>query len=115
MPHFDEQARQKLRQLIDSTADANEEIDMLLSDNLKLQPSSDTLNRHEFVMLPHEVSREFIAAWLRAHDIRSFDKKTIERITAAAKTFAPGKQIDVDGMHVIKIDKHFLALTSRER
>jgi len=115
MPHFDVPARQQLRQLIDSTADANEEIDAILAGHLSLQPSADVLSRHEFVMLPHEVSRELIAAWLRAHEIRSFDKKAIERITAAAKTYTPGKLIDVDGMHVIRVEKRFLALTLRER
>ena len=115
MPHFDMQARQQLRQLIDSTAGANEEIDAILAGWLMLQPSADTLNRHEFVMLPHEVSRELVAAWLRAHEIRSFDKKTIERITAAAKTYTPGKIIDVDVAHIIRVDKDILALTLRER
>jgi len=115
MPHFDIQTRQQLRQLIDSTADANEEIDAMLAGRLLLQPSADTLNRHEFIMLPHEVSRELVAAWLRAHEIRSFDRKTIERITAAAKTYTPGKLIDVDATYIIRVDKDILALTLRER
>ena len=115
MPRFDPVSRQKLRSLIDSTADANEAIDGMLAGHLALQPSVDSLNRHDFVMLPHEVSRELVAAWLRAHDIRTFDRKTIERIVVAAKTYAPGKQIDVDGTHIIRVDKRFLALASRER
>jgi tRNA(Ile)-lysidine synthetase-like protein len=115
MPHFDATSRQQLRHLIDSTAGANEEIDTILASHLTLRPAADSLNRHEFVMLPHEVSREFVAAWLRAHGIRTFDKKTIERIVAAAKTYTPGKLIDIDGGHVIRVEKYFLALTSRER
>lgn len=115
MPHFDMQARQQLRQLIDSTAGANEEIDAILAGQLMLQPSADMLNRHEFIMLPHEVSRELVAAWLRAHEIRSFDKKTIERVTTAAKTYTSGKLIDVDATHIIRVDKDILALTLRER
>ena len=115
MPYFDGVTRQQLRQLIDSTAAVNAKIDAMLADWLSLQPSVDTLDRYEFVMLPYEVSKELIAAWLRAHDIRSFDKKAIERITIAAKTYVPGKLVDVDVTHVIRVEKQLLALASRER
>lgn len=115
MPHFDASSRRQLRQLIDSTAGTNAEIDTILADRLSLQPSSDMLNRHEFIQLPHEISKELIAAWLRAHEIRTFDRKAIERITAAAKTYLPGKAIDIDAEHVILVKKGILALASRER
>lgn len=115
MPHFDAESREQLRRLIAATASANAEIDEMLASHLSLQPSADTLDRHELVMLPHKISRELIAAWLRAHEIRTFDKKTIERITVAAKTFLPGKLIDVDSRYVIQVKKDILALTLRER
>ncbi len=115
MPHFDAESREQLRRLIVATAGANAEIDAMLANHLSLQPSIDTLNRREFVMLSHEVSRELIAAWLRVHEIRTFDKKTIERITTAAKTYLPGKRVDVDATHVIQVKKDILALTLRER
>jgi len=66
-------------------------------------------------MLPHAVCKELLAAWLRAHELRSCDKKTIERVTVAAKTYAPGKQIDIDAAHIIHVEKHKLALALRER
>lgn len=115
LPHFDATSRERLLQLINVAAATNAEIDKMLAGHLSLQPSADTLNRHEFVMLPHDVSRELIAAWLRAHYIRSFDRKTIERLTVAAKTYAPGKRIDVDAQHVIQVKIDILALTLRER
>jgi hypothetical protein len=93
----------------------NTEIDAMLADYLQLQPSADTVGRHTVIMLPHAVSKEFLAAWLRSHGVRSFDKKTIERLTIAAKTYAPGKLVDIDGAHVVTVGKDTLALTSRER
>lgn len=115
LPRFDDDDRRQLRSLIDSTREANDEIDALLGDILQLQPSAETLNRQAVIMLPHAVSKELLAAWLRAHDLRTFDKKSIERVTVAAKTYAPGKQIDIDASHVIYVEKHKLALALRER
>lgn len=115
LPRFDERARRQLRSLIDSTRETNDEIDGLLGDILQLQPSAQTLNRQSVIMLPHAVSKELLAAWLRAHELRAFDKKTIERVAVAAKTYAPGKQIDINATHVIHVEKHKLALALRER
>ncbi len=114
LPRFEEENRQKLRQLISNAARRNAEIDQLLTNQLHLQPAANRLDRHWLIMLPHAVAKEAVAAWLRARGIRSFDKKTLERIVIAAKTYAPGKQIDVDGTHAIKIEKRQLALNPRE-
>lgn len=115
MPQFDDAARRRLRGVIDASKAANEEIDMLLTDLLQLHPDKDTLDRLRFTMLPYDVSKELLAAWLRAHGLRNFDKKLLERSTVAAKTYVPGKLIDIDATHVIRVGKHDLALTSRER
>jgi tRNA(Ile)-lysidine synthetase-like protein len=115
LPRFDAVARGRFRTLIDAAHPTNIEIDALLAEQLSRQPAEDTLDRHWLIMLPHAVAREAVAAWLRAHDIREFDKKTIERITAAAKTYLPGKHIDVNSSYIIKVEKHKLALASRER
>lgn len=115
LPRFDETARTRLRALLDSAAATNDEIDAMLGELLRLQPTTDSLDRQKVIMLPYVVSKELLAAWLRAHDLRAFDKKTIERLTVAAKTYAPGKVIDIDAAHVIHVEKHKLALTLRER
>jgi tRNA(Ile)-lysidine synthetase-like protein len=115
LPYFGDQDRRRLRELIDSMHGTNTEIDAMLADYLQLQPSADTVGRHTVIMLPHAVSKELLAAWLRSHGVRSFDKKTIERLTIAAKTYAPGKLVDIDGVHVVTVGKDTLALTSRER
>lgn len=115
LPRFDDNARQRFRQIIDAALSTNAEIDVLLANQLHLQPARGQLDRHWLIMLPHKVAKEALAAWLRSHGIAGFDRKSIERITVAAKTFAPGKQIDIDAAHVILVKKTVLALVPRER
>ncbi|HEY1835725.1 MAG TPA: tRNA lysidine(34) synthetase TilS [Candidatus Saccharimonadales bacterium] len=115
LPHFDSKARRQFRQIIDSALSTNGEIDNLLVNQLHIQPARDQLDRHWLIMLPHNVAKEALAAWLRSHAIASFDRRTIERIVVAAKTYIPGKQIDVDAAHIILVKKTVLALTLRER
>ena len=115
LPRFDTEARRQFRQIIDSAHRTDAEIDELLANQLHLQPTRDQLDRHWLIMLPHAVAKEALAAWLRVHGINGFDKKTIGRIVTAAKTYAPGKQIDVDATHIILVKKTALALAPRER
>lgn len=112
---FDDAARSRLRELIESTRETNVHIDQMLTEQLHLQPSFDVLDRHWFIMLPHAVAREIVAAWLRGRSITDFDKALVERIVVAAKMYAPGKQIDVSGKYVILVRKDDLALVRRDR
>jgi tRNA(Ile)-lysidine synthase len=115
LPRFDAPARRQLRALINSASLTNTELDILLARQLANQLAPDELNRAWFISLPYNVSREIIAAWLRSAGISQFDRKTIERIVASAKTYAPGKQIDVDGRYLISVKSDVLALKRRER
>ncbi len=115
LPRFDPESRQRLRGLIDSTIITNSEIDRFLAWELQGNLSDEGLDRYWLTMLPHDVAREVVASWMRSNGISDFDKKTIERIVIAGKTYAPGKQIDVDGSHIIKVSSKFLALVGRER
>lgn len=103
MPKFDEPARNRLRQLLAAAHETNLEIDSLLADQLHLQPSGDVLDRQWFIMLPHAVAREIVAAWLRRLGVAGFDKQLLERITIAAKTYASGKRIDINGRYAIVV------------
>lgn len=115
LPKFSADERQKLSELVAETRRLNTEIENLLALHLHLQPAVDTLDRHWFIMLPHNVAREVMAEFLRKHKTRGFTTKTLDRLIIAAKTFRPGQQADVDKNHVLKINKSRLALTRRER
>lgn len=115
LPKFSADERQKLSELVAETRRLNTEIENLLALGLHLQPAVDSLDRHWFIMLPHNVAREVMAEFLRKHKARGFTTKTLDRLIIAAKTFKPGQQADVDKNHVLKINKSRLALTRRER
>lgn len=95
LPQFDKSARTQLLDIITSTRETNREIDRLLLDQLDLQSKEKELDRYWFTQLPHAMAKETMAAWLRVHDLRDFDSKTLERLVVAAKVSAPGKTFDV--------------------
>lgn len=115
LPKFDDAARNRLRQLIGSTREVNVEIDSLLAEQLHLQPSGDILDRQWFIMLPHAVAREIVAAWLRRLGMAGFDRQLIERITMAAKTYAPGKQVDINARYVLVAQRDHLVVRPRSQ
>jgi tRNA(Ile)-lysidine synthase len=113
MPRMNEPTRQRLRQLIADTHDVNVEIDSLLAEQLHLQPAGDVLDRQWFIMLPHAVGREIMAAWLRHLGVTSFDRKLLERLTVVAKTFQAGKRTDINGRYVMLVQRDYLAIVPR--
>ncbi len=115
VPKFSATDRQIMLGIIKSLRQTNEAIDHHLVNQLHIQPAVDRLDRHWFIMLPHNVAREVMLSWLRRHEIRDVTKKTLERLVTAAKTFAPGQQTDIDTKFIMKIKKTELALSPRDR
>jgi hypothetical protein len=93
----------------------NTEIDDIITLQLHTQPAHSRLNRQWFIMLPHRLSTEIMASWLRNHEVRIFDKKLIERLTVLAKTLKRGQQADVNRDWVLKVGTNNLALVPHER
>jgi tRNA(Ile)-lysidine synthase len=112
MPRFSAEHKAQLLDIILKSHDTNEALDGAINELLQ-QP--ETLDRHMFIMLPHAASREVMAAWLRAHNVREFDRAAIERLVTAGKTGRPGSSQNVYGPHMLVIDKHKLALRVRDR
>lgn len=113
LPRFSEQDKQQFLKHITRIAELNQEIDTALITHLHIQPAHDVLDKHRFIMLPHSVALEVLAAWLREHGVRNFDKKLLEKLAVAAKTLHSGKQVDVDKTHHIKVGEESLALVVR--
>jgi tRNA(Ile)-lysidine synthetase-like protein len=67
------------------------------------------LDRQWFIMLPHDVSMEVMAAWLRHHQA-AFDRRMVERLVRFAKTALPGKRLDVDKKNVLQAGKEHITL-----
>lgn len=115
LPKFDSTQRAKLLSIIRRAEHRNPKIDCMLTTILHTQPSPDALSRPDFIMLPHVVSKEVLAAWLRSHGIRDFDTKLLERVVTGAKTLNPGKQADLTRTHILEVGDEILALASRDR
>jgi len=115
LSRLDDVAREKLLAVIANLSVTNQELDKLLINQLRVQPKPGTIDRQWFALLPHTVAKEVLMAFLRQHDIRNFDKKTIERAVVAAKTYKVGKQLDIINGVALIIGKDTLALRALER
>jgi tRNA(Ile)-lysidine synthetase-like protein len=107
--------RHKLLAHIRYLQQLNHKIDRHIAEQLLLQPAANHLERSYFVKLPHSVSKEVLAAWLRQNGVRQFDRKGLERIVVAMKTYAPNQAIDVNQEYTVEVGKEILALKPRDR
>lgn len=115
MSKFDDEARERLWQIISDMRVTNHEIDTIISGQLKSNIVSDRLDRHWFTNLPHAVAREVMAVWLRENGINNFDSKKLERLVVAAKVGYAGDQFDVMRGVILTVWIDNLALTALER
>ena len=89
----------------------NKEIDAILS---ALVGKDNCLNRHLVIMLPHNLSKELVAYWLRRNNI-DFDSKLIEKIVINAKTLTPGKKTNISKELSVNLCEDRLCLVSTIR
>lgn len=107
--------QQELLQHIRNLYSLDIDLENELVNHLHIHPATSELNRHWFIMLPHNVAREVMLAWLRRHGVQDLTKKTIERLITAAKTYPVGKLTDVDKTHAMQVQKSTLALITDDR
>jgi hypothetical protein len=115
MTRLDVKQRQQLVQLVKQLRQTNQDIEEQLVHYLHLQPAVHTLDRRQFIALPHAVAREVMAAWLRNNGIGQYDRKTLERLVVAAKTWHAGRQADINCNYRLGIGRQKLALVSVDR
>lgn len=115
LSQFNGAARRTLLQLIADTQQQNDAIDRLLAAWLARWADGVHMNRRQFILLPHAVAKEMLAAWLRQNGIASYDAKTLERVTIAAKTLRPGRAVSLVAGARISVGKDMLALHVQER
>lgn len=120
LPGWSAHDKQRLLDISNNMRNLNQEIDKTITDvtpplkGLSFEGAPD-LDREWFILLPHAVSREVMASWLRGRQIRDFDRHTLERLTVAGKTAEPGKAIDIVRGHSMHVGKQHLALRYPER
>jgi tRNA(Ile)-lysidine synthetase-like protein len=114
LPRLGAKGRQTLLAHIGHMSVLNRAVDNDIALYLHLQPSRQTLNRLEFVLLPHAVALEVMAQWLRSNGIIGFNRKQLEQLVARSKVLEPGKQIDIDAGHRLLIGRESLVLVNAE-
>lgn len=114
IPRLGDKGRADLLHHIGHMHVVNRSVDRDLLLYLHTQPSRQSLNRHDFIQLPHSLSLEVMAEWLRGHGITQFYRKQLEQLVSKAKTLQPGKRIDIDAGHRLLVGRETLVLvTSR--
>lgn len=115
MPRINQESRAKLLQLSDDTSALNQEIETSIVNYLHVQPATNKLERHDFIMLPYAVAREIMASWLRLNTEVELSKSLLDRLVVAAQNGRNGSRVDVDAAYWLHISKHTLALMPRDR
>jgi len=110
MPRFAAEHRQEMTTHIRRLHEVSHELEHQLEHYLHLQTEAKTLDRADFIRLPHIVAREVMAAWLRHNGTTNYDKRTLERLVVAAKTFRPGQRTDISRNKFLVVHKQKLAL-----
>lgn len=107
-----EAERSQLLEHVNNLARLNKDIERDLVNHLHMHPASGQLDRHWFIMLPHNVAREVLASWLRSFGITNFDSRLLEKLLVGAKTLRPGKKMSVDKHHSMVVNGGNLALST---
>jgi len=115
LPRLDDKAKAQLRGIIVRQRAINHQLDTLLVNLLHSQSASRKIDRRWFNGLSHDCSREVMAAWLRAHGVREFDRRTLERLVVAAKVGKANKDYSLLDNRLMQIEADHLALTLLER
>lgn len=113
MPKLTEEQRRELSDIYKRASVHNALINREVADILGQISTDEGLKRHEFILLPHAISREVMLLWLRQHGAQDVDKKQVERLVTSAKTARFGTTHDVDKRKIMNIGRNFLEITSR--
>jgi len=112
LPKFTTPQKEQLLHHINQLAVLNADIEKLSTDLLANQPD---LDRNLFISLDHSVAKDIMVSWLKSQGVNEVSRKEIELLVRAAKTYAPGKQIDIDKSNILKVNTNKLALVHIER
>lgn len=115
LPRFAEADREVLLVINRKAHELNQQIAAQLGDYLHLQPAVGSLDRHNFIMLPHALAREVMAEWLLQNTGAELSRRMVERLVTAAKTGRVDSKVDVDAAYWLHISRDMLALQPRER
>lgn len=111
---FSEAQRQQLLIHLNTAHELNQELEQLLVNQLHIQPATHQLDRQWFIKLPHSVAKEVMASWLRERGA-TYNRKSLERLLVAAKTYQTHKRTDVSKEFTMEVKQKHLALVRVDR
>lgn len=113
MPRLTPLRREALLRLHKQMRKTNVAIDTEIAALSQLYNGPKTLDRYQFIMLPHTVAREVMAGYLRAHKAEDVDRTNLELLVARAKTARPHTLHDVDKQLVLEVGQRSLKIVPR--
>lgn len=113
LPRLTAAQRAQLLNINQRAIEVNEQLDQEVADLLQAITPGGKLNRSHFAQLPHIISREIMAAWLRAHNVSNLSAKQIERLVVTAKTAQPNTTHDIENRKIMKITLKFAEIVPR--
>lgn len=115
LSRFDSQSRQILIEIIENLKSNNQEIDLIITEELNKNSINNVIDRQWFTLLPHNISLEVMATWLRSNNIRNFDRRSLDRLVVAAKTGRANAKFDILSGVRLAVGSDNLALMTYER
>ena len=112
-PKLDAMQRQWLVSTYDRMLQVNKAIDTELADLHGQLSRGEAIDRYGFIMLPHDVAKEYIAYLLRLYKVKDMTAKTITRLVIAAKTGRSGAVFDIDKTMIMEISRKNLRIVRR--
>lgn len=108
VPRLTATQKARLLSIITNMQSKNLEIDQEIANVLQLESGKENqIRRHTIIMMPHEVACESVAGWLRLNGVRDFDRKLIERVVVAIKTYRAGQRTDISkGVYILFSDSY---------
>lgn len=111
IPKLSNKQREELVKTITELKHTNDKIDSEIANYLQIKDSNKpNIDKNLINSLSHEMACETMAEWLRLNNIRDFDRKTIERLVIAIKTYKSGQRADINKQNYLQIDKNTLVI-----
>lgn len=115
LPKFSARERRQFLEHIENLKLLNDNIDEAMANHLHIHPAANILDRNWFNELPENVAKETMISWLKLRGVEKIDSKKIDILLLAARNLDPGKQVDIDKEHILRISRERLALLRSER
>jgi tRNA(Ile)-lysidine synthase len=91
----------------------NKNIDAEIGQLLQDANKNGEFMRQWFIMLPHAISAEVMAEYLRRNSVKNLDKRLIARLVVAVKTARPHTMYDVDAGRILTIGRKTFQIKPR--